>query len=758
MSLEREQLDDRVRTEQDRVTEKVRENKGIGWGGESLQEMLETVEQQYEETGHCFGIEDLEFKSETPIRYEKIFSQLRGGLVNARETALNISASPIVKEIGELSFVLYTPEGDSVALSTGIIVHVHTTSDAIKYMIRNDYEDNPGFAPGDIFCNNDPHIGDVHNTDVQTIVPVFWEGELIAWAAGITHEVDIGASYPGGDPVGPTSRYDDGFDIPAMQIGENDELFHDYELRAEMGVRTPHLWKLDERCRLAGCHMVRNTVHDLIEEEGVDTYKQFIREVIEDGRRDFKTRIKELTVPGRYRAPTFTDVPLEGEQGIPAKAEGNDMMNAPLEIEIEADGSFTLDFDGADGQGDHVFNCTPSALQGAIWVLATQTLIPNDKINDGAYYATETNAPEGAWCNPDTVRAATADAWHYLRPSLSGMMRSLSRAFHARGFVEEMASSYGDTANYFQGEGTDMFGQPFATLNFELSSQGFGARGFTDGYNAAYAMWNPEADLGEIEVWEQLEPALYLGRRLKPNSSGMGRYRGGAAFESVRMAWGTDDLYLQNNGNALAFNSPGMFGGYPSSTGYIHNVRDNDMEERIENRDPYPIRDGTPEDSQMFDLVEGDDRQFEERGTTLLREYEPYDLYLSVNRAGAGLGDPIERDPAMVEEDLNQNLLSRKYAENVYGIDVTETENNKYEVDSEATAQRREAIREERAERARPTKEWIKDRREDVEEGNFSEVVKRTYNESLELSEEWDDHFRSFWDLPEDFTFELKED
>ena len=81
-----------------------------------------------------------------------------------------------MRELGELCFALYTPEGDSVALSTGIIVHVHTMSDAIKCMVRNDYEDNPGIRPGDIFANNDPMIGDVHNADVQTFVPIFADG------------------------------------------------------------------------------------------------------------------------------------------------------------------------------------------------------------------------------------------------------------------------------------------------------------------------------------------------------------------------------------------------------------------------------------------------------------------------------------------------------------------------------------------------------------------------------------------------------
>src|SRR2546425_839855 len=116
----------------------------IGWDGRTAAEMLADSERLFATSGRYWGVEDLELKKNDPIRFEKLFSRLRGGLVTARETALNISASPIVKEIGELCFALYTPEGDSVALSTGIIVHVHTMSDAIKFMIRQGYEENPG--------------------------------------------------------------------------------------------------------------------------------------------------------------------------------------------------------------------------------------------------------------------------------------------------------------------------------------------------------------------------------------------------------------------------------------------------------------------------------------------------------------------------------------------------------------------------------------------------------------------------------------
>ena len=128
----------------------------IGWDGQKLKEMLDASEQLFAETGYYHGLERLEMKESDPLQFEKLFSRVRGGMVSARETALNISASPIVRELGEICFALYTPEGDNVALSTGIIVHVHTMSEAIKFMVRNGWEDNPEIRPGDIFANNQP--------------------------------------------------------------------------------------------------------------------------------------------------------------------------------------------------------------------------------------------------------------------------------------------------------------------------------------------------------------------------------------------------------------------------------------------------------------------------------------------------------------------------------------------------------------------------------------------------------------------------
>ena len=726
----------------------------IGWDGMTLRQMLETSEKLFDETGHYGGVKEFKLRTEDPIRYEKIFAKLRGGLVNARETAMNVSASPIVQEIGELCFALYTPEGDSVALSTGIIVHVHTMSDCIKFMVRNDYELNPRIEPGNLFSNNIPKIGDVHNADVQTFVPIFWEDELVGWAGGVTHVTDIGASTPGNVPVGPISSYEDGLDLTANKIGERDIVYRDHQIRCEAGVRTPMFWKLDERCRIAGCHMIRAAVERTIREDGLDTYKTFVREVIEEGRRTFIERIKELMIPGRYFAPSFEDMPMEGEKGLPDYAAINSITHAPLELTVGPGGEFHISFDGANGWGYHSFNCPPSAMQGAIWVLLTQTVIPNDKVNDGAYFATSSEFPDYSICNPIVKEAATGAAWGFLIPAFTGLIRCISRGVYARGFVEEVLSSYAMTMNVLQGGGKDQYGNDTGILSFELSCVGGGARGVCDGLDYGAAMWNPEGDMGDMEVWELIIPFLYLGRGVKPNSAGMGRYRGGSGFQSLYAIWKTPDLVMQNAGDGNSFPSAGIFGGYPSASGYRHNVLNSDLLERFRKHEPYPTREDDPADSEITRYIRGD-HLFDTRTLNYPYRMNHGDIYYSWYRGGGGLGDPLEREVDLIADDINGNYILPRYAQKVYGAAIRRDGDGLWRIDAVATEERRQEIKAERSQRAVPVKEYLENEREKVLEGRIDRVLKVMYNESFELSKRWGKWFKEFWDLPDKFKFEL---
>jgi acetone carboxylase, alpha subunit len=697
--------------------------------------MLAASERVFGETGSYAGLTgELAMKDSDPIGYEKLFARLRGGLVSARETALNISASPIVRELGELCFALYTPEGDSIALSTGIIVHVHTMSDAIKFMVRHGWEDNPGIRPGDIFANDDPTIGDVHNADVQTFVPIFWEDELIAWAGGVTHVLDIGASTPGGVPVGPTNRLDDGIDLPCMKIGERDELAAWHLIRCQKQTRAPMYYLLDERTRLAGCHMVREAVERVVLEEGIDRFKQFSREVIEEGRRSFKSRIREMTVPGRYRSATGFDVTFADKQQLPARARRDFMMHAPFEVRIGGDGDYALDMDGASSWGWHSMNCTPSGMQGAIWVQFTQTLICNDKVNDGAYLAIETNFPEGTIANLGDAEGSTGIAWAFLQPAFTGFPRTLSRALQARGFIEEVIAPYSTSGNVIQGGGIDQYGNSSAIMNFEIAAQGMGGKYVLDGTDTCAAMFNPEGDAGDVEMWELICPMTYLSRRIKANTGGAGRHRGGSSFESLLVVHGTEFWELQNLGSTRILAS-GLFGGYPGSASYVHNIKGADLIERAQRGEAYPLADGSFDDPALME-IQGE-RTYKQDNFTTLEPFAEGDLYLSVMKGGPGLGDPLLRPVDQVERDVEEGHLLPRFAESIYGVSD------------------RDAYRRRRLERGRPARDWWAAERERVLAGDLIDPVKVGYAESMKLSERFAAEFRGFWDLPEDFTFEI---
>src|SRR5207247_2796806 len=135
------------------TAETARERRGIGPESLTLREALRLSRELLEQTGHYHGISDLRLKAENYLHYESLHARLRSAVVNARETSKKISASPGVREVGESVVALYTPEGDSVVLSTGIMVHVHTLSRFIQWMIERDYESDPGIAHGDVFAN-----------------------------------------------------------------------------------------------------------------------------------------------------------------------------------------------------------------------------------------------------------------------------------------------------------------------------------------------------------------------------------------------------------------------------------------------------------------------------------------------------------------------------------------------------------------------------------------------------------------------------
>ncbi|WP_374481015.1 hydantoinase B/oxoprolinase family protein [Zoogloea sp.] len=720
--------------------------------GQTLKQFRDGIIARTQASGYYNGIEKLEFRDSDPIGYEKLFSKLRGGLVHARETAKKIAASPIVEQEGELCFTLYNAAGDCVLTSTGIIIHVGTMGAAIKYMIENNWEGNPGINPGDMFTTNDCAIGNVHPCDIATIVPIFWEGKLIGWVGGVTHVIDTGSVTPGSMSTGQTQRFGDGYMITCRKTGINDEPLRDWLHESQRSVRTPKYWILDEKTRIAGCHMIRELVEDVIKADGIEAYEKFAFEVIEEGRRGLMSRIKAMTLPGKYRKVSFVDVPYKHEdvQVSNAFAKLDSIMHSPCEMTIKPDGKWRLDFEGASRWGWHTFNAHQVAFTSGIWVMMCQTLVPTQRINDGAYFATEFRLPKGTWCNPDDRRTGHAYAWHFLVSGWAALWRGLSQSYFSRGYLEEVNAGNANTSNWLQGGGINQDGEIHAVNSFEASSCGTGACAVKDGLNHAAAIWNPEGDMGDIEIWEMAEPLLYLGRNVKANSGGYGKYRGGCGFETLRMVWNAQDWTMFFMGNGFMNSDWGLMGGYPSATGYRFEAHKTGLENRIAIGDSLPLGGdldpSNPDYERHLDATATVKR--DKQCITTEDCYSNHDLYLNYLRGGPGFGDPIDREPKAIEADLNQKFLLPEYAEKVYGAVLTQDAKGVFTVDPAKTQARRAEIRKERLARALPTREWMKEERERIINKHAATQVQHMFATSFALSEKFTKQFKDFWSLP----------
>jgi len=735
------------------------EPRGIVRGGETLKGHRDRIMAATKSSRHYAGLTELNMRDKEPILYNKMFSRLRAGVVDARETSKKIAASPIVEQEGELCFTLYNAAGDSVLTSTGIIIHVGTMGATIKYMIENDWESNPGVADKDIFCCNDCLIGNVHPCDVHTVVPIFHEGELVGWVGGVTHVIDTGSVGPGSMSTGQVQRFGDGYSITCRKVGANDVLFRDWLHESQRMVRTTRYWMLDERTRIAGCHMIRKLVENVIASEGIEAWWKFSYEAVEHGRRGLQARIKAITIPGVYRQVGFVDVPYDHPDVlVPSEfAKVNTIMHTPSEMTIRPDGTWRLDFEGSSRWGWHTYNAHAVAFTSGIWVMMTQTLIPSEMINDGAAYGTEFRLPKGAWMNPDDRRVAFSYSWHFLVSSWSSLWRGLSRAYFGRGYLEEVNSGSANTSNWLQGGGFNQYNEIHAVNSFESAANGIGASAYADGISHASAIWNPEGDMGDMEIWELAEPLVYLGRQIKASSGGSGKYRGGCGWESLRLVWNAKDWSMYFMGNGHISSDWGMMGGFPAAAGYRFEAHDTNLKQLIADGKPIPLGgDIDPGERAYEKLVPDALVKRDKQAITTEAMFKDYDLYLNTLKGGPGFGDPLDRAPARVVADVEEGYVLPRFAEIIYGVIARDNGDGSFTLDEAATLAKRNEMRKQRLARAVPVLAWMANEREKILAKEAPLAVQQMYASSFKLGPRFERQFREFWELPD--SWQLNEE
>ena len=196
-----------------------------------------------------------------PLKFETLHTKLRAFCVSAREMARRISASPGVREVGEMVVAIYTPEGDAIALVQrhhGACPHdepLHQMDDPRRLRGQSRHPRRRHLRQQRRLHRHRAGAGR-HGCRCRSIT----RATLVGWAGAVCHELEAGGITPGGDVCLAQERFTEGLFVCAEKIGENDEIRRDYVIRCERNLRMPIYWVLDEKAKVASCIDMRESV------------------------------------------------------------------------------------------------------------------------------------------------------------------------------------------------------------------------------------------------------------------------------------------------------------------------------------------------------------------------------------------------------------------------------------------------------------------------------------------------------------------
>jgi len=646
-----------------------------------------------------------------PAKYEIFYNRIIRALSEAKESVRRISASVITRDAGEVAEGLYSKDGETVAMATGLIVHCNTISRAIKYMIEDRYEEDVGFYDGDQFINNDAHIGGVHIPDMILPAPLWYDGKHIGWVGCFTHVPEVGAIDPGGISPRATEFWHEGLCLPCVKIVEKGKLRRDIFQMMYRAVREHRALGIDTRAKIAGNERAKKRIIEIIDDVGLDFYLAATEQMLKEGEEQARAKIKKLQ-PGIYRSRFYTDYIGGFDEGLGIEE---------FEMEITKEGTMSLNLPVVSPQRNGCNNAALPTIEATTFGILMEMLFYDVRWNGGTMKAYTLNVPENSMVNASKSAAIGMGSVHVGLQCMMGLAYSLSQAFYASKQEDEILLG-GSLLDAPVVAGIDQFGRGCATMITDTCIAGMGARHGQDGVDSGLFIANPWSDGPDVEANEAATPILYLGRNHVPDSGGFGKYRGGTAIESMYFPNHTPYCVLASIGSGRRVSVfQGMYGGYPPPCTSTFLSQDNDLFDRIKEKKPIPHT-----ADEMKTLVNG---KYSHLPASFSKtEMKEGDIFCmsTIGKGGAGLGDPIEREPDSIVQDIEGKKTTLRTARKIYCIAV---DPDTMMVDYEKTKELREEKIKERLKQGIPAREYLKEMIKRRKDRNLSEVALDFFDE-----------------------------
>jgi len=365
----------------------------------------------------------------------------------------------------------------------------------------------------------------------------------------------------------------------------------------------------------------------MLEENHLTGLDDLADEIIGRTEKSMRAVIEKLP-DGIYRADGIVEQ-MEGKEDVVIKAA----------VEVKGSG-ITVDFDGSSPQVDWGGNVVYNFTYAYVFMAMKSMFDPDIPNNDGCAVPVSMKAPEGSvvHCRFPAAVAARMQIGHFITEII---YRALAEILPDR----VIAGSGGTPATMNVLYGRRHNGKPWHSVR--IRGGGMGAGSDTDGQ---YVYIFPANGANTpVEIFESDTPLIVERRELLTDSGGPGRMKGGQGRRVVLRI--PDDEYAPMPPVNLGMQS-GRFRYAPEG---LFDGRDGSKAQFLVNGEP-----GNP------------------YGLTQL---SPGDEIVMDAAGGGGFGDPLERDPELVESDVTDGYVSIKGAKQDYGV-VIDPETMKTDIDA----------------------------------------------------------------------------
>ncbi|AMX91619.1 hydantoinase B/oxoprolinase family protein [Mesorhizobium sp. M7A.F.Ca.US.014.04.1.1] len=545
----------------------------------------------------------------------------------------------------DFSNALHDADGNSVAQGNyDIAVHVGTLHNTCKEVIRVFEGD---MAPGDVYAINDPYAGGTHFSDVRLVRPIFDEDKLIGFSQSNGHWSDLGGSVPGSFDVTARDMFREGLRITPLRLFQRGRFCSDVANMIAANTRDPASIIGDIHSQAQATQAAERELLRLVKKYGRGQVMRGMEEVQDYVERAVRKRLAELP-DGTWETVDYIDRDLGAGEG---------MIPIRIKMTIKGD-TIHYDFTGSHSTIASMYNSAPGATFSAV-VAGMKTFFPDLPLNSGFYRMIEVTAPKNSIVSAEWPVAVTG----FLMP-FEKIMNAIFEMWSK--IMPERAIACAFNLEYLLAGGRDARKPEKPIFMFyEWLPGGWGGRNGKDGADVTTACFGTGLMSQPNEGNERVNPTRTLEFQIKQDSAGPGKWRGGVGVQKTSLLLEAENAvmsYICDRERAVVW---GVEGGLPSMPHGLTMKR-------------------AGEETEIW-------------LGSVFSDYSVHtgDQFARPTAGGGGFGDPLQREPRKVMEDVIDDYVSLERARTDYGVVIREIDRDlcQYEIDETATEACRTDIR-----------------------------------------------------------------